>query len=86
MTQGSTATLTCRATGTPTPDVTWRRIGGDLGNNHRITGNILRITETLAADRGLYVCVATNTAGTVQASAVVEVERECIVYCVSIYV
>ena len=77
VTQGRTATITCTTTGTPPPSVTWRRIGGDLSDNHRITGNILRISQATPSDRGLYVCRAENTAGESEASAVIEVEREC---------
>ena len=77
VTQDTTATLTCSVTGLPPPSIRWSRSGGELGRNHRVQGNILRITQATAADRGLYVCLAENVAGRAQASAIVEVEREC---------
>ena len=77
VTQGSTATITCQVTGSPTPTVTWTRVGADLGPNHRVLGNVLRILQAVPADRGLYVCNVENLAGQTRASAIVEVEREC---------
>jgi dystroglycan 1 len=72
---GTSASIRCEVTGTPQPVITWSKAGGELGPNHRIEGNILRIVQAKVEDRGLYVCLAENVAGRAQATAIVEVER-----------
>ncbi|GFO45203.1 basement membrane-specific heparan sulfate proteoglycan core protein, partial [Plakobranchus ocellatus] len=72
---GQTASLTCRVSGEPTPTVVWTKSGGPLTNNHQVVGNILRISQASMADRDLYTCTASNIAGTVKATAFVEVEQ-----------
>ena len=41
-----------------------------------MVGNVLRISNSMVEDRGLYMCEAENSAGRARAAAVVEVERE----------
>lgn len=74
--QGNTLTLTCVVTGSPEPSVRWSRVGGELGPNHQVQGNVLRIQQAVPSDRGLYVCTTENRAGSAQASSIVEVERK----------
>ncbi|XP_052832935.1 basement membrane-specific heparan sulfate proteoglycan core protein isoform X4 [Octopus bimaculoides] len=73
--QGTTGTLRCIVTGSPLPTVIWTKSRGQLSDHHQVSGNVLRITETMVEDRGIYVCEARNVAGSVQASVIVEVER-----------
>ncbi|GAB1602266.1 basement membrane-specific heparan sulfate proteoglycan core protein-like isoform X6, partial [Argonauta hians] len=73
--QGTTGTLRCIVTGSPLPTVVWTKSRGQLSDNHQVSGNTLRITETMVEDRGIYVCQARNVAGSAQASVIVEVER-----------
>jgi hypothetical protein len=42
----------------------------------KVTGEFLRILQATMDDRGVYVCSASNVAGTAQASAIVEIERK----------
>ena len=65
--------LTCMASGTPAPIITWLRNGASLGLNSRITVNangtlyIANITENIDATRvgTSYYCTATNKFGTI---------------------
>ena len=76
--QGMSASLVCQVTGFPEPTITWKRIGDDLGPNHRLQGNVLGIPKAVPEDRGLYVCEAENYVGRAQASVILEVHSKCI--------
>ena len=65
------------AAGSPPPEVSWSKAGESLPPRASQRGGVLTIPTAAVSDRGLYVCRATNSAGTAQASAIVEVEREC---------
>ncbi|XP_056009495.1 basement membrane-specific heparan sulfate proteoglycan core protein-like isoform X3 [Ostrea edulis] len=71
--QGSTATIRCVVTGEPQPTVTWSKSRGVLTDRHRVTRGTLRIVGAQMEDRGIYICVAENTAGSSQAWVIVEV-------------
>ncbi|XP_023290067.1 neurotrimin [Orussus abietinus] len=64
--EGSNVTLRCAATGTPTPNITWRREGGELipfGNGQEVTsidGSIFHITRVNRLHMGPYLCIASN--------------------------
>ena len=58
------------------PEVSWSKAGERLPAGALQQGSVLTVPAAAITDRGLYVCRATNAAGTAQASAVVEVERE----------
>lgn len=51
-------------------------MGGELGSNSEQIGSTLFIRNVRVEDRGIYVCVATNSHGIEQASVVVEVTRK----------
>ncbi|XP_012944719.1 basement membrane-specific heparan sulfate proteoglycan core protein [Aplysia californica] len=72
---GTTGTLRCIVTGTPRPSITWSRARGELSSNHQVNGDVLRILQADMDDRGVYVCTASNVAGSAQASAIVDIER-----------
>nr|XP_045613717.1 basement membrane-specific heparan sulfate proteoglycan core protein-like isoform X12 [Procambarus clarkii] len=73
--QGTDAELRCVVTGDPPPVITWSKVNEELGHGVSIEGSILRITNAVINDRGMYVCTAQNDGGTAQAAAIIEVER-----------
>ncbi|XP_058810886.1 opioid-binding protein/cell adhesion molecule homolog isoform X2 [Phymastichus coffea] len=64
--EGSNVTLKCAATGTPTPNITWRREAGEqivLGNGQEVIsveGSLLNITRVNRLHMGAYLCIASN--------------------------
>jgi leucine-rich repeats and immunoglobulin-like domains protein 2 len=62
---GESANLTCYADGIPTPNITWQRGNGVPFQNglERIRGNVVRLTNIAANDRGIYRCFAQNNVG-----------------------
>lgn len=73
--QGSLIEIRCVATGNPSPQIEWSKVGGSIPDNVGRTGEVLRIDRADISDRGVYVCQVENTAGKSLASAIVEVER-----------
>ena len=66
MIEHQTATVSCDASGSPPPDVSWQR-GGRLLPTYgsvRQSGNELHIDDVRVSDGGTYVCLAKNSAGT----------------------
>ncbi|XP_042222952.1 protein amalgam-like isoform X3 [Homarus americanus] len=58
---GGAITLSCQASGNPTPKVTWSRKGGNLpGPAH---GASLTLDEVVPEDNGMYMCMANNGVG-----------------------
>ncbi|XP_041428394.1 hemicentin-2 isoform X1 [Xenopus laevis] len=57
--------LACTATGVPTPEISWEKDGRPLSQPDLLprNGTVLRIERVKAEDAGIYVCVATSTAG-----------------------
>lgn len=58
-------TLSCFASGYPTPRISWRRENNAIlptgGSIHR--GNFLKIKSIKKEDRGTYYCIAENAVG-----------------------
>ncbi|ESO99768.1 hypothetical protein LOTGIDRAFT_173546 [Lottia gigantea] len=80
--EGESAKLVCRASGVPTPNITWYHAGEAIQTDdvYEITsGNegesILTIPEVLVEDAGLYTARASNEAGQVECSATINVEE-----------
>ncbi|GAB6018614.1 hypothetical protein CHUAL_000299 [Chamberlinius hualienensis] len=73
--QGSSIELYCQVNGEPTPTVEWSKAGESLPANHQISGTTLKLLNLQMSDRGHYVCLATNEAGSAQAYTSLEVER-----------
>ncbi|XP_042860326.1 basement membrane-specific heparan sulfate proteoglycan core protein-like isoform X47 [Penaeus japonicus] len=73
--QGNEAELTCIVSGAPPPQIKWSKVNDEFGVGVRVEGKVLRITNAVVSDRGMYVCTAENAGGTAQAAAIVEVER-----------
>ncbi|XP_043941249.1 hemicentin-1 [Protopterus annectens] len=60
-------TLTCEATGSPVPTITWMKddqpLSKDTEHNILSGGRFLELFNTHVADTGRYTCIASNTAG-----------------------
>ena len=54
--EGESIPLVCRATGHPTPTVTWTKDGKSFGG----TGENVTIIKSTRDDKGTYTCTATN--------------------------
>ncbi|XP_041425839.1 basement membrane-specific heparan sulfate proteoglycan core protein isoform X10 [Xenopus laevis] len=76
--EGDTVRLYCRAGGTPTATISWKKEGGDLpsqARTERTDISTLVIPSISAADGGTYLCVGTSSAGSSQARIEVIVIR-----------
>lgn len=62
---GETFTLACRATGVPTPKISWRRENNGLLPTGGVVakGNSITIYNATKDDRGIYYCIADNSVG-----------------------
>ncbi|KAJ8258762.1 hypothetical protein COCON_G00177740 [Conger conger] len=74
--EGETMRLYCRAGGTPSPDLTWRKKDGQLPPQARMErtdiGTLL-IPDIRASDSGTFLCVGTNSIGSSEAPVQVTV-------------
>lgn len=62
---GETFTLSCNATGYPTPKISWRRENNGLLPTGGVVakGNTITIYNATKDDRGIYYCIADNNVG-----------------------
>lgn len=62
---GDTFTLSCNATGFPTPKISWRRENNGLLPTGGVVakGNTITIYNATKDDRGIYYCIADNSVG-----------------------
>ena len=81
---GQNRTLRCLFAGVPPPTVTWLMNGRTLVDSPRIivsnssgVSNI-NIQSFRSSDAGLYTCVITNVAATVNSTFLLEIESKCI--------
>ncbi|KAL2104346.1 hypothetical protein ACEWY4_001214 [Coilia grayii] len=76
--EGQTLRLYCRAGGTPSPGLTWKKRGGELPPQARMErtdiGTLL-IPNIRPSDAGTYLCVGTNAIGSSEARIEVLVAR-----------
>ncbi|KAM9324527.1 hemicentin-1 [Gastrophryne carolinensis] len=72
--------LSCKASGNPTPTLTWLKDGNQISfpnpvETHFLSGGaIMRITRAQLTDTGNYTCLATNTAGTAQKNFILTIQ------------
>nr|XP_033778769.1 basement membrane-specific heparan sulfate proteoglycan core protein isoform X4 [Geotrypetes seraphini] len=73
ITEGQTVELNCLVTGHPQPMVTWHKKGGTLSSNHQVLGSWLRIVHFSPEDSGEYICRASTSSGTQEASIIISI-------------
>lgn len=78
--QGSTVEVRCEASGSPPPLVKWTKLHSPDNANFEQIGPLLIIRNAQIADRGVYVCVASNVHGLVQNSTIIEVTSMRVVF------
>ncbi|XP_071839760.1 basement membrane-specific heparan sulfate proteoglycan core protein-like isoform X3 [Apostichopus japonicus] len=66
---GASVEFHCQATGSPPPQVIWSKEGGSLPISHSMQNGILTLSNLQPGDDGVYVCTATNRAGSKKISA-----------------
>ncbi|XP_067635534.1 basement membrane-specific heparan sulfate proteoglycan core protein isoform X4 [Eurosta solidaginis] len=72
--QGQDFSLTCEATGSPYPSIKWTKVHEALPNNVQQTGSVLRIINARPENRGMYLCIAENVAGSHESNTIIDVE------------
>eukprot|EP00794_Sanderia_malayensis_P002451 gene2451-2822_t len=65
--------IKCRATGSPTPVITWKKLGGIMPNDAQIDGSLI-FQSIKTEDSGTYICTAKNKLGSMQAAMVILVQ------------
>ncbi|XP_027874644.1 secreted immunoglobulin domain 4 [Xiphophorus couchianus] len=61
--EGQTVTIECKATGSPTPVITWSKLRAPLPWKHAVADGVLTLTDVGRQDSGQYICNATNIHG-----------------------
>ncbi|XP_077575174.1 secreted immunoglobulin domain 4 [Stigmatopora nigra] len=72
--EGHSVTITCQATGSPPPLITWSKLRAPLPWKHTVAGGLLTLTSVGRQDSGQYICNATNIHGYSEAYTQMEVE------------
>ena len=80
LTERENVTLSCNATGNPTPSITWTKDGSAV-NHPRISLSLgnkqLTITNVIRDDSGDYQCVANNSIGAAVTSNAATLDVQC---------
>ena len=74
--QGKDFSISCEASGSPQPTIKWTKVHESLADNVHVTGNVLRIINARPENRGMYVCIAENSAGSDQSNTIIDIERK----------
>ncbi|XP_072045420.1 protein turtle homolog B-like isoform X2 [Amphiura filiformis] len=73
--KGKDITIPCSASGDPTPQITWKKIGGEIAQyRSTATRTSLTIRSLVKSDHGIYECRATNEIATIVTSTQLIVE------------
>ncbi|XP_065291473.1 basement membrane-specific heparan sulfate proteoglycan core protein isoform X27 [Dermacentor albipictus] len=67
--KGETVRFDCRASGRPTPNITWSFSGGPMPDNANQVGGVLTLLNVDEQNQGSYMCIASNRYGTAQGQA-----------------
>jgi len=74
--QGTIAEVRCITSGEPGLQVKWNKYMETMSSRVQQVGDTLRIINAQVSDRGVYICRVTSSAGSYEASAIIEVERK----------
>ena len=61
---GEPVELTCIASGSPSPQLTWRKLNGSLPVSSTVRDGVFSIANVTQQDAGIYFCEASNVEGT----------------------
>ncbi|XP_064642804.1 basement membrane-specific heparan sulfate proteoglycan core protein-like isoform X7 [Lineus longissimus] len=71
--EGESLSFECRATGTPTPTVYWRKAGSRSTTPGQLGTATYTIPRVSAADSGEYICIASNAVGQAEGRVIIAV-------------
>ena len=71
---GEPAELTCIASGSPSPQLTWLKMNGSLPVDSTVRDGVLRIANVTQEDAGIYFCQASNVEGTAEGNGTLEIK------------
>ena len=71
---GETVQFTCIASGSPSPDLTWRKVNGSLPVSSTVQRGVLKIANVTQKDAGSYNCEAKNVEGSAKRSGIFEIK------------
>lgn len=71
---GRPAELTCIASGSPSPQLTWWKLNGSLPVNSTVRDGELRLVNVTQEDAGIYFCEASNVEGTAVGNGTLEIK------------
>ncbi|XP_077565304.1 basement membrane-specific heparan sulfate proteoglycan core protein isoform X7 [Stigmatopora nigra] len=80
VTVGSDALLPCMASGYPTPEIKWGKLGSELPPKCFQNANVLTVPRISHSDSGTYVCTASNKQGKVEAFTRLDVHERVMPY------
>ena len=80
--EGGRVTFYCSATGSPSPTVTWSKLGGIIpaDRQQEPSPGSLRIINLQPSDDGTYVCTAQNFLGKITAHAFLRIQGDFLVW------
>ena len=80
VTDGNNVTLSCNATGNPSPSISWTKDGSAVNSPRIILSSDnkqLTITNVNSGDSGQYRCVANNSIGAAVTSSAATLDVQC---------
>ena len=74
MKTGETVQFTCIASGSPSPDLTWRKVNGSLPVSSTVQRGVLKIANVTQKDAESYNCEAKNVEGSANICGILEIK------------